>query len=193
MEHEVVIYTDGSCWPNPGPGGWAAVLVCKGKRRSIFGYEEITSNNRMELRAVIEGLKRLESPCRVTVFSDSKYVVRGAREWVRGWRKRGWTTSTGTDVANRDLWEQILEAEDRHQLTWRHVKGHAGVPGNELADAYAGAARKQSIEYGETDVTTMSLGAEVCGRNGCNNSTSSSCPRSRSSRGTTSRATKTSS
>ncbi len=142
---EVVIYTDGACSPNPGTGGWGAVLL-KGDRllKEMSGREEDTTNNRMELTAALRGLQVLEESHRVTVVTDSAYVKNGISSWIHGWRRRGWLTADRQPVKNRDLWEALAEEIKRHRLTWKWVKGHSLDQWNERADALAVAARKQT-------------------------------------------------
>jgi ribonuclease HI len=136
-DSEVTIYADGSALNNPGPGGWAAILVYKGVEKEFSGGEPQSTNNRAELMAAITGLKALKRPCRVKVVSDSQYVVTGMREWVAGWQRRGWKTASGDPVKNRELWEQLVEAAKPHQVTWEWVKGHAGHHYNERCDVLA--------------------------------------------------------
>ena len=136
---EVVIYADGSSLDNPGPGGWAAILVYKGVEKEITGGEPVSTNNRAELQAAISGLKALKRPCKVRVVSDSKYVVQGMTEWVHGWSRRGWKTAAGDPVKNRELWEALVEAARPHQVKWEWVKGHAGHHYNERCDVLAKA------------------------------------------------------
>jgi ribonuclease HI len=134
---DVEIWTDGACKGNPGPGGWGALLVAGSHERELFGGEPTTTNNRMELTAVIEALRTLNKPCRVVAHVDSQYVMNGVTRWIAGWKRNGWRTSDKQPVKNQDLW-QALDAElARHTVTWRWVKGHAGDPGNERADALA--------------------------------------------------------
>jgi ribonuclease HI len=137
--NEVQIYTDGACKGNPGPGGWGAWLKSGATEKELFGGELNTTNNRMELQAVIEGLAALKRPCKVTLYLDSQYVRMGITEWIRGWKAKGWRTSTKQPVKNVELWQQLdkLVAEGGHQIEWRWVKGHSGDPGNERADALA--------------------------------------------------------
>jgi ribonuclease HI len=137
--NEVVIYTDGACKGNPGPGGWGAWLKSGATEKELFGGELNTTNNRMELTAVIEGLGALKRPCKVLLYLDSQYVRMGITEWVRGWKAKGWRTSTKQPVKNVELWQQLdkLVAEGGHQIEWRWVKGHSGDPGNERADMLA--------------------------------------------------------
>ena len=137
--NNVTIYTDGACKGNPGPGGWGALLIAYGVERELFGGEALTTNNRMELMAVIQGLSALKRPCNVTLYLDSEYVRKGITEWVKGWKARGWKTASKQPVKNVDLWQTLdtLVAESEHRIDWRWVKGHAGDPGNERADGLA--------------------------------------------------------
>ena len=136
---EVVIYTDGACKGNPGPGGWGAWLKSGPTEKELFGGELNTTNNRMELTAVIEGLGALKRPCKVLLYLDSQYVRMGITEWIRGWKAKGWVTSTKQPVKNVELWQRLdkLVSEGGHQIEWRWVKGHSGDPGNERADMLA--------------------------------------------------------
>jgi ribonuclease HI len=137
--NEVVIYTDGACKGNPGPGGWGAWLKSGATEKELFGGELNTTNNRMELTAVIEGLAALKRPCKVILYLDSQYVRMGITEWIRGWKAKGWRTSTKQPVKNVELWQKLdkLVAEGGHVIEWRWVKGHSGDPGNERADMLA--------------------------------------------------------
>ncbi len=137
--NEVVIYTDGACKGNPGPGGWGAWLKSGATEKEMFGGELNTTNNRMELTAVIEGLAALKRPCKVLLYLDSQYVRMGITEWIRGWKAKGWRTSTKQPVKNVELWQKLdkLVAEGGHEIEWRWVKGHSGDPGNERADMLA--------------------------------------------------------
>ncbi|MGJ3704721.1 ribonuclease HI [Variovorax sp. OV700] len=137
--NEVVIYTDGACKGNPGPGGWGAWLKSGATEKELFGGELATTNNRMELTAVIEGLAALKRPCKVILYLDSQYVRMGITEWIRGWKAKGWRTSTKQPVKNVELWQKLdkLVAEGGHVIEWRWVKGHSGDPGNERADMLA--------------------------------------------------------
>ncbi|HZR80243.1 MAG TPA: ribonuclease HI [Candidatus Binatia bacterium] len=139
MKH-VRLFTDGSCHGNPGPGGWAAILEHAGVRREMSGAQARTTNNQMELRAVLEGLRALREPCDVEVFSDSQYVVNGMRQWIHDWKRRGWRTADRKPVKNEDLWRALDEEAGRHRTSWHWVRGHDGHPENERADALANAA-----------------------------------------------------
>jgi len=133
----VIIYTDGACRGNPGPGGWGAILKFGDREREISGGELHTTNNRMELMAAIQALEALTRPCRVELHTDSQYVRTGISEWLAGWKKRGWKTAAKAPVKNEDLWRRLDEARARHTVDWRWVKGHNGHPLNERADALA--------------------------------------------------------
>ena len=133
----VEIHTDGSCLGNPGPGGWAAVLRHQGRERELAGGEVLTTNNRMELMAAIMALEALTEPCRITLQTDSQYVRQGITEWMANWLRRNWKTAGGDPVKNRDLWERLHAANQRHKVEWRWVKGHSGDPDNERVDQLA--------------------------------------------------------
>ena len=137
--NEVVIYTDGACKGNPGPGGWGAWLKSGATEKELFGGELNTTNNRMELTAVIEGLAALKRPCKVLLYLDSQFVRMGITEWISGLKAKGWRTSTKQPVKNVELWQRLdkLVAEGGHEIEWRWVKGHSGDPGNERADMLA--------------------------------------------------------
>jgi len=145
MTPNVVIYTDGACSGNPGPGGWGAVLLSGPHRKEICGGELATTNNRMELMAAIQALELLKKPSKVEVHTDSKYVQQGIGEWIHGWKKRGWLTADKKPVKNADLWRRLDEARLRHEVQWRWVKGHAGHELNELADALARRGIKEVL------------------------------------------------
>ena len=134
---EVEIFTDGACKGNPGPGGWGAILRSNGKERELSGGEPLTTNNRMELMAAIEALKALKKPCRVQLYTDSNYVRDGITKWIHGWRRNGWKTADRKPVKNAELWQALLDACEPHRIEWHWVKGHAGHPENERADALA--------------------------------------------------------
>ena len=137
--HPVRIYTDGACKGNPGPGGWGVVLLTGTTEKELFGGEANTTNNRMELMAVIEALTALKRPCAATLYLDSEYVRKGITEWITGWKARGWRTASRQPVKNVDLWQRldVLVAGAGHTIDWRWVKGHSGDPGNERADRLA--------------------------------------------------------
>ena len=134
---QVEIYTDGACKGNPGPGGWGALLVAGKHRKEMFGGEANTTNNRMELLAVIRALEALNKPCRVVLHTDSQYVQKGISEWIHGWKARGWKTAAKEPVKNADLWQTLDAVAQKHEIDWRWVKGHAGHDGNEAADELA--------------------------------------------------------
>jgi len=136
----VEIYADGACRGNPGPGGWAATLEYGEHLRELSGAEAQTTNNRMELTAVIRALEALKRGVSARVHTDSEYVIRGINEWLPNWKARGWRTADRKPVKNQDLWEQLDAAAARHNIEWKWVKGHSGVPGNERVDALANAA-----------------------------------------------------
>ena len=136
----VSIYTDGACSGNPGPGGWGVLLVYGNVEKVLSGAEADTTNNRMELRAAIEGLEALKRPCRVTVHTDSQYVKNGITRWLAGWKRNGWRTAGKAPVKNIDLWQRLDAATEPHDIEWTWVKGHSGNIGNERADALARAA-----------------------------------------------------
>ena len=145
---EVVIYTDGACSGNPGPGGWGAVLRWKDTEKELYGGDPLTTNNRMELMAAIQALEALQRPAKVDLYTDSKYLLDGITKWIKGWQRNGWLTSAKKPVKNDDLWRRLSEAMSRHEVTWLWVKGHAGDPGNERADALA----RRGIEEAATVV-----------------------------------------
>lgn len=134
---KVIVYTDGACSGNPGPGGWGAWLVSGEHRKELTGGMAETTNNQMELTAAIEGLKSLKVPCHVTLYTDSVYVKDGITKWIHNWKKNGWRTANRKPVKNTELWQALELAVDRHDVTWKWVKGHAGDPGNEKADELA--------------------------------------------------------
>ena len=135
----VIIYTDGACVPNPGPGGWAALLRSGKHEKALTGNAPITTNNRMELTAAVEALKALTHACQVDIYTDSEYLKRGITEWLPGWRRRGWKRKGGA-LANVDLWQALEAALSQHTITWHWVRGHAGDPHNEQVDRLANAA-----------------------------------------------------
>jgi ribonuclease HI len=136
-EDQVEIWTDGACKGNPGVGGWGVLMKFGQVEKTLHGGEILTTNNRMEMMAVIEALMALKRPCQVKLNIDSQYVMKGMTEWIHGWKTRGWRTADKKPVKNADLWQQLDEQVQRHQITWRWVKGHAGDPGNERADLLA--------------------------------------------------------
>jgi ribonuclease HI len=137
---KIEIFTDGACKGNPGPGGWGAVLRMGSAEKELAGHEPATTNNRMELTAVIEALRALKSPCDVALHTDSRYVIDGITKWIFGWQKNGWKNAAKKPVLNADLWHALLEAKDGHRITWTWVKGHDGHPENERADRLASDA-----------------------------------------------------
>lgn len=141
MTKKIEIFTDGSCLGNPGPGGWAALLSFQGKRRMIQGNTAETTNNRMELTAVIEALKVLKESCEIELYTDSKYVMDGAQVWMINWKKKNWMRNKKEPVKNVDLWQALDERLQQHQVKWHWVKGHSGHPENEAVDT---AAREQA-------------------------------------------------
>ena len=136
-EEAVDLFTDGACRGNPGPGGWGIVFRFRNVEKELWGGEAATTNNRMELTAVIRGLEALKVPSRVRVYTDSQYVQKGISEWIHSWKRRGWRTADKKDVKNVDLWKELDEAAARHSVEWHWVRGHAGHPENERADALA--------------------------------------------------------
>ncbi len=138
----VEIWTDGGCKPNPGPGGWAAILCFRGVERELSGAEAATTNNRMELTAATMALAALKRPCRVVLHTDSEYVRNGVTRWHAGWVRRNWRNAAGDPVKNMDLWRRLLDAAAAHEIEWRWVRGHSGDPMNERADVLATAARE---------------------------------------------------
>jgi len=134
---QVEIFCDGACSGNPGPGGYGAILRCRGHEKEIRGGAPQTTNNRMELTAAIEALRLLNRPCSITVISDSQYLVKGMTEWIHGWQRRGWQNSKKEPVLNRDLWEELLKLSSRHTVTWQWIRGHAGHEENERCDTLA--------------------------------------------------------
>lgn len=137
MTIEVVIYTDGACRGNPGPGGWGAILIYGGHEKELCGGEPDTTNNRMELMGAIEALEALTRPCKIVLYTDSQYVRTGIATWLAQWKARGWRTQSKSEVKNADLWRRLDEARLRHDVDWRWVKGHNGHPLNERADGLA--------------------------------------------------------
>jgi len=144
---KVELFTDGACKGNPGPGGWAALLRMGRHEKELVGAEPETTNNRMEMSAVLKGLRALTQPCAVTVYTDSRYVIDGMTKWIFGWQRNGWVNAAKKPVANADLWHELIEAGKGHSIQWHWVKGHDGHPENErvdrLASDAADAARKR--------------------------------------------------
>lgn len=139
MKH-VVIYTDGACRGNPGPGGWGALLQYGGHEKILSGAEDLTTNNRMELMAAIQALAALKSPCKIDLYTDSKYVQKGISEWIAGWKARGWKKADKKPVMNDDLWKMLDAEAARHEVKWHWVKGHSGHPENDRVDQIANDA-----------------------------------------------------
>ena len=139
-DSKVVIYTDGGCRGNPGPGGWGAVLLFGQHEKEIYGYEAETTNNRMELMAAIRALEMLKRPCDIELTTDSQYVRRGILEWMKDWKKRDWKTAAKKPVKNKDLWQRLDQAITPHNINWHWIKGHSGHQGNEMADQLANRA-----------------------------------------------------
>lgn len=145
MPADVIIYCDGACLGNPGPGGYAALLLLskdKNKERVVAGYEDMTTNNRMELMGAIAGLRALKRPCNVAIYCDSQYVVKGMSEWIKNWLRSGFKTAAKKPVANADLWQDLVNAAEPHQVSWRWVRGHSGDELNERVDEIA---REQAL------------------------------------------------
>ena len=134
---QVIIYTDGACRGNPGPGGWGALIKFNGAEKELFGGQINTTNNQMELSAAIEGLSILTEPCNVELFTDSKYVMDGITQWIQNWKKNNWRTAAKKDVKNKELWQKLDQLIAQHQVQWHWIKGHSGDPGNEAADLLA--------------------------------------------------------
>ena len=145
MTPKVLIYTDGACSGNPGPGGWGAVLISGARERELCGGEPATTNNRMEMMAAIQALEALNRPCRVELHTDSQYLRTGITEWLAAWKARGWRTAAKAPVKNEDLWRRLDQARLRHEVDWRWVKGHAGHELNERADALARKGLKEAL------------------------------------------------
>jgi len=145
-EGGIDIYTDGACSGNPGPGGWGAILRYNGTEKELFGGEAATTNNRMEMTAVIEALRALKRPLAVRVHTDSQYVQKGISEWIHGWKKRGWKTADRKPVKNEDLWRTLDALAAQHRIEWHWVKGHAGHAENERADALANKGLREAKE-----------------------------------------------
>ena len=145
MTPKVLIYTDGACSGNPGPGGWGAVMISGSRERELCGGELATTNNRMELMAAIQALEALNRPCRVELHTDSQYLRTGITEWISAWKARGWRTAAKAPVKNEDLWKRLDQARLRHEVDWRWVKGHAGHELNERADVLARKGMQETL------------------------------------------------
>lgn len=148
MTAAITIYTDGACRGNPGPGGWGALLMAGEHRKEVCGGAADTTNNRMELTAAIEALQLIKNPSSVALYTDSVYVRSGILEWLAGWKRRGWKTAAKKPVKNQDLWQALDAASERHQIEWCWVRGHAGDPGNERADALANLGLDRYLDSG---------------------------------------------
>ena len=146
IENKATIYADGAAWQESGSGfgGWGAVITEAGKEREIYGGEEFTTNNKMEMMACIKALESLSGKCSVVIFTDSKYLINGITSWIRGWKRNGWKTKAGDDVKNRDLWEKLDDLSKFHLITWNWIKGHSGVDGNERADQLAVRGKEEA-------------------------------------------------
>ena len=144
----VDIWTDGGCKPNPGPGGWSAIMVYRGVEKELSGYEPETTNNRMELTAAAAALETLKRPCEVRLYTDSEYLKNGITRWHQGWVRKNWRNAAGDPVKNMDLWRRILDAAATHQVEWHWVRSHVGIPLNERADKLATQAREDGLRQG---------------------------------------------
>ena len=133
----VIIYTDGACRGNPGPGGWGVLIEYGESRKQLYGGDISTTNNKMELTAAIMALKEVKEPCEIILYTDSKYVLQGIEEWIHNWKKRGWRGANKKPIKNIELWKELDELRDEHNIKWNWVKGHSGDPGNETADMLA--------------------------------------------------------
>ena len=145
MTPKVLIYTDGACRGNPGPGGWGAVMISGGHERDLCGGEPATTNNRMELMAAIQALEALKKPCKVELHTDSQYMRNGIMTWIHNWKARGWKTADKSPVKNEDLWKRLDAARSKHEVDWRWVKGHAGHELNERADGLANKGMREML------------------------------------------------
>lgn len=146
MTTKVVMYTDGACRGNPGPGGWGVILSYRDRNKKLSGFDPQTTNNRMELTAAIEGLRALSRACDIELNTDSKYVLQGISEWIESWKSNGWKTAAKKPVINVDLWQSLDEQVKKHRINWHWVKGHAGIEGNEMADQLANLAIDLAME-----------------------------------------------
>jgi ribonuclease HI len=142
---KIVIYTDGACRGNPGPGGWGAILQYGDHEKELYGAEKETTNNRMELMAAIRALEELKRPCNVTLTTDSQYVKKGITEWLESWKRRGWKTADKKPVKNQELWQRLEKATENHTIHWKWVKGHSGHPENEQVDQLANLAIEEML------------------------------------------------
>lgn len=140
----IEIYTDGACSGNPGPGGWGVYMLYGNKSKKISGFENNTTNNRMEIQAAIEALRNLKTPCTINLYTDSKYVMQGITQWIKNWQTNNWKNSNNKPVKNADLWQLLLAESARHQIKWHWVKGHADNTGNNIADELATSAIKNN-------------------------------------------------
>lgn len=140
MKNSITIYTDGACKGNPGEGGWGALIEYNNEKVKLYGYEELTTNNRMEIIAAIEALRSIKVKSDIIIYTDSKYLMNGINTWIHSWKKNNWRTSSNKDVKNVDLWKIIDELNSNHSIEWSWVKGHSGNPGNEMADELANFA-----------------------------------------------------
>ena len=147
-ERVVDIWTDGGCKPNPGPGGWSAIMVYRGVEKELSGYEPDTTNNRMELTAAASALETLKRPCEVRLYTDSEYLKNGITRWHQGWVRKNWRNAAGDPVKNMDLWRRILDAAATHRVEWHWVRSHVGIPLNERADKLATQAREDGLRQG---------------------------------------------
>jgi len=146
MTTKVVMYTDGACRGNPGPGGWGVILSYRDQNKTLSGFDPQTTNNRMELTAAIEGLRALSRACDIELNTDSKYVLQGINEWIESWKSNGWKTAAKKPVKNVDLWQSLDEQVKKHRIIWHWVKGHTGIEGNEMADQLANVAIDRAME-----------------------------------------------
>lgn len=146
MTTKVVMYTDGACRGNPGPGGWGVILSYRDRNKKLSGFDPQTTNNRMELTAAIEGLRALSRACDIELNTDSKYVLQGISEWIESWKSNGWKTAAKKPVKNVDLWQSLDEQVKKHRINWHWVKGHVGIEGNEMADQLANLAIDLAME-----------------------------------------------
>ncbi len=146
MTTKIVMYTDGACRGNPGPGGWGVILSYRDRNKTLSGFDPQTTNNRMELTAAIEGLRALSRACDIELNTDSKYVLQGISEWIESWKSNGWKTAAKKPVKNVDLWQSLDEQVKKHRINWHWVKGHAGIEGNEMADQLANVAIDRAVE-----------------------------------------------